>query len=149
MKTLFTQSACALLAFFVAQEIRAEDSNIEVPAGLSVQRIVRVEKLPQLKGQPGVVIVLHNPGSFYIGGLYWVLWAGGKSYAEGACGVPALEKQEANNSTRCFTLSAAAWEKLPQDAPLFLTWGESAPQKGSTPFGKLDKKKIEEPAKRP
>ena len=139
-----------LLASFAANKVCAEDSNIEIPAGLSVQRTVRVEKLSQLKGEPGVVIVLQNPGTFYVGGLYWVLWVGGKPYAEGLCEIPKLEKLEAsNNTTRCFTLSAAAWEKLPDAAPLFLTWGKSEPKKGALPFAKLDKKKLEDAVKRP
>ena len=129
--------------------VEPKEENAFDTSQVTVQRIVRAAKLPQAKGEPGVVIVLHNPQTFYIGGLYWVLWAGGKPYAEGTCDLAKLDKQHAGeNKTRCFTLSAAAWEKLPQGAPLFLTWGESAPQGDSLPLAKLDKKKIEDADRR-
>jgi hypothetical protein len=117
-----------------------------------VRKIVRVEKHPSFDGKPAIVIELHNPDAFYVGGLYWALWVGDKVFRPAGHGHIDLKqltkvqqdellKQIAELHLEFYALSEAEWDAVKDGAPLALSWGDSDYKRHS--LGKLDKSRLQ------
>jgi hypothetical protein len=117
-----------------------------------VGKILRVEQHPSFNNKPAIVIELYNPDAFYVGGLYWSLWIGGKVLKPAGfahINQKQLTKEQkaelleeiASLHAEAYALSEQDWDAILDGAPLALTWGDSKDSKSHS-LGKLDKSML-------
>jgi hypothetical protein len=103
---------------------------------VTIRSIRYVEKVHELKGEPGIEIQLQNTERFHMGDLDWSLQIGDLKL-RGPRG------RSADHRSLTYVLNLDDWNKLRDGAPLYLTWGTfDAKQKSVQPFAYLNKKEL-------